>query len=511
MLALDSIVKRYPPGVVAVDGVSLSLEAGSIHGVVGENGAGKSTLMKIAYGLEHPDAGVVQVGGRPLRLRGPRDAIAAGIGMVHQELLLINEYTVWENVMLGIEPVRSFDRLDAVAARARVAAAIAQFDLGLDPDAPAEALSLAARQKIEILKLLVRDVRVLILDEPTAVLTPQEIPPLFAELRRLRDSGRAIVFISHHLHEVLDLCDTISVLRRGRLVASQPAMTFSRTSLAQAMVGQALTDSLPRTAQPAGPCQVSLQPIAAHSHEPTYAMSLLTIPQIDLHAGEIIGIAGVEGNGQQALIAALIGQGSEGFTVTSSQHPTVPATTLARRTWLAYVPQDRGRMGASLGASITDNTLMTHHRLSPHFWGGNGFTLNWQRARAHAQAVVNDYAVSTPGVAARVGTLSGGNQQKVILGRELTLDRPVLVLDQPTRGLDVLSTEFVHRQILAQRDAGKAILLISADLEELFRLADRIVVLYRSAFVADLPIAEATPDRVGRLMLSGHDTDTSLA
>jgi simple sugar transport system ATP-binding protein len=335
---------------------------------------------------------------------------------------------------------------------------------------------------------------------------------LFAELRRLRDSGRAIVYISHHLNEVLELCDTISVMRRGRLVAGQPASAFTRASLARAMVGQDLSESLPRADTRPGARQLSLIAKAAHSHIPPDQPAQAALPRIDLHAGEIIGIAGVDGNGQQDLIAALIGQGrASAFALEAPIHPTQPATTLKRRTWLAYVSQDRGRMGSSLRASITENTMMTHHRLSPTLRSRSGLMLDWPRARVQAETIIRDFSVSAPDSATRVGALSGGNQQKVILGRELTLDRPVLILDQPTRGLDVRSTDFVHRQILAQRDAGKAILLISADLDELFRLADRIVVLYRSAFVADLPISQATPDRVGRFMLSGHDDDPALA
>jgi simple sugar transport system ATP-binding protein len=506
-LDLVRIRKTFPPATLALDDVSLSCERGEIHAIVGENGAGKSTLMKVLYGLEHADSGTIEFDGRRLAIRSPRDALAAGIGMVHQELVQVPEFTVWENVVLGIEPVGPFGSLNANDAARYVQSRIDEFGFGLRAGARLGDLSVAARQKIEILKLLCRDVRVLILDEPTAVLTPQEIPPFFDELRRLRDAGRTLLFISHHLDEVLELCDRVTVLRRGVHVATRPAAELTRSELATLMVGRDV-DSQRRVERETilGPVVLQLDAlrVAAADGRP----ALIDV-SLQVHESEIVGVAGVEGNGQAELVETLIGltapERIAGFIQIAGVRLTRNATILERRRHLSFVPADRGGAGSALQASVVDNVLMGHHRLDPAMTWAGGAMLNNGAARRLGEGIRQRYDVSLSGLDAPMRSLSGGNQQKVILGRELAAELPLLILDQPTRGLDVSAAEFVHNEILAQRDLGRAILMVSSDLEELLALADRVLVLHRGRLAGSLPIAEATIERVGRLMLTGSD------
>ena len=498
---MRGIVKVYPPDVLALDDVTVSFADGEIHALVGENGAGKSTLMKVLYGLIHPDRGEILHQGRSVRYRSPGEAIAAGIGMVHQEIVLVNEYTVWENIVLGAEPVDWLGRIDRTRARRQVQAIVDRFHFALDPDAVVADISVAARQKVEILKLLYRNVSVLILDEPTAVLTPQEIPQLFAELRALRDDGRTILFISHRLEEVLDLSDRVTVLRKGRVIATVAAASSTRSELAELMVGRAVLFTSRRTPQPPGDVVFAID----HLH---YEDSLgrVRLKDITLHVrtGELVGVAGVEGNGQFELVNAIMGllKPTAGAVRVAGQDVTA-APILARRRLIAFVPQDRGRMGGSLTASVVENAIMTHHRLNPQLTRGRKLLLDVAAAQRFTDRLAESFNVVMPGRGAPLRALSGGNQQKVILGRELLLDSPFILLDQPTRGLDVGSIEYVHDQILAMRSAGRGLLMISANLEEIFLLADRIVVLHRGEIVADLPVEQATVEGVGRSMLEG--------
>ncbi|MGQ0605172.1 MAG: ABC transporter ATP-binding protein [Anaerolineales bacterium] len=503
LIELRHITKVFPPNVVALDDVSASFRAGEIHAVVGENGAGKSTLMKVLYGLYQPDSGEIEFRGKSARQSAPGDAIAAGIGMVHQEILLIPEYTVWENIVLGVEPVGAGGMLDSASARRNVRAKIDEFAFNLDPDAIVGEISVAAQQKVEILKLLYRDVSVLILDEPTAVLTPQEIPQLFAELRRLRDSGKTILFISHHLDEVLALSDRITVLRKGKFVATVDAAATTEAALAQMMVGREVLFTSARRTHAMGPTVFSASGLSYRDGEGRERLRHISL---DVSAGEIVGVAGVEGNGQHELVNTLIGliPPTSGILMING-HDLTHASIVERRQHIAFVSQDRGKMSASLTASITDNAIMTHHRLSETFTRWGGWWLDAGRARAFAEQVREQFAVAMSSADQPFRSLSGGNQQKVILGRELLLDKPFILLDQPTRGLDVGSTEYVHEQILRERDEGRAILLISADLDELFRLADRLVVMHRGAMVADVPTEQTNVEQVGLWMLEGTE------
>lgn len=501
LINFKNIVKVYPPNVVALDNVSARFRQGEIHAIVGENGAGKSTLMKVLYGLTARDAGEILYQERPIYFHSPGEAIAAGIGMVHQEFVLIPEYKVWENVVLGLEPVGLLGRLDTAQARQRVGKKIEEYSFNLEPDARVGEISIAARQKVEILKLLYREVSVLILDEPTAVLTPQEVPSLFAELRNLRDSGRTILFISHRLDEVLELSDRITVMRKGHAIDTVPARDTSKAELARMMVGREVIFTSRRTPQSPGAPVFQVENL---SYQDETGRSRLQDISLEVHAGEIVGVAGVEGNGQFEWVNIIMGleAPSSGRLCVGGEDMT-HATILDRRRLISYVPQDRGEMGASLNASILENAMMTHHRLDRRFTSWKGLLLNWGFARRFAQGLQQAFSVIMSSQDQPFRSLSGGNQQKVILGRELLLDTPFVLLDQPTRGLDVGSIEYVHEQILRMRGEGKALLLISADLEELFLLSDRIVVLYRGRIVADLPIEQATIELVGYLMLEG--------
>lgn len=488
-------------GVVALDRVTVDFRDGEIHAIVGENGAGKSTLMKVLYGQETATDGTITYDGRQVAFHDPGQAIRAGIGMVHQEILLVNEYTVWQNVVLGAEPTNRWGRVDVATARATVQAKINEFGFNVNPDALVDKISVAARQKVEILKLLYRNVDVLILDEPTAVLTPQEIPQLFAELRRLRDNGHTILFISHHLDEVLELSDRITVLRKGRFVATVAADETTERALAAMMVGREVLFEPLRSAHQVGEPVVAIRDVSY-----TDPNGVERLQQIDftVHRGEIVGVAGVEGNGQFELVNAIMGlltPNSGSISVQGEELTTM--SILARRNLVSFVPQDRRRMGAAVTASITENMLMTHHRLNVRFTTWQGRLLNLPSANAFTDEVEENFNVVMSDNGQPFGSLSGGNQQKILLGRELALDNPFLLLDQPTRGLDVGSIEYVHQVIVDVSDQGRAVLLISADLEELFRLSDRILVLYRGRIVADLPTEMTNIDEVGRYMLEG--------
>lgn len=502
LIEMRRIVKVYPPSVVALDDVTVDFRRGEIHSIVGENGAGKSTLMKVLYGLTHANSGEIIYKGNPVNFREPGEAIAAGIGMVHQEIVLIPEYTVWENIVLGIEPVNWLGKVDRNRARQMVRQKINEFQFNLDPDARVENISVAARQKVEILTLLYRNVEVLILDEPTAVLTPQEIPQLFAELNRLRDGGHTILFISHRLEEVLELSDRITVMRKGKKVDTVDATSTTRQELAHMMVGREVIFTSRRTPQPAGETILKVENLSLHEDDGQVRLDDLNF---EVRAGEIVGVAGVEGNGQFEMVNTLMGiqSPSSGRILIRGQDIT-RASILERRRHISFVPQDRGKMGASLNAPVWEDAIMTHHRLNPRFSGWNGLLLNTSYAQQFTRQLIESFSVVLSSPRAPFRTLSGGNQQKVIVGRELLLQSDFVLLDQPTRGLDVGSMEYIHDQILRIRAEGRAILMISADLEEIFLLSDRILVLYRGKLVGNLPVEQTNPQKVGQLMLEGR-------
>lgn len=500
LVVLRDVTKVFPPNVVALSHVSLSIVAGEIHAIVGENGAGKSTLMKVMCGEVAPDSGTMHWKGSSARFASARQAMDAGIGMVHQELLLVDELSVWENMVLGVEPVNRFGTLNRQQARTEVCTTLQRCGLALPPDALAAELSLAARQKLEIAKLLHRNVDLLILDEPTASLAPQETVELFSELRRLRDAGRTLVFVSHRLGEVLELADRVSVLRNGALVATVAASDTDKAGLARLMVERDVLLTAKRS--PTAPGRAVLRVEQLHRKQ-LVAGGLGPIDLV-VNAGEIVGVAGVEGNGQSQLVAAVIGdhQRTYGRVVVDGVDITT-ATILERRRHLSYVAAERKLDGMAVHESVLDNARMTHHRLTPSFASIAGRILNTGRAGRFVDELKVRFGITMDSSRQPIGSLSGGNQQKVILGRELALDRALVVLDQPTRGLDVGSIQQVHQLILSMRAEGRGVLLISADLDELFQLADRLVVLHRGVVALEGATASLTIEEVGTAMLSG--------
>ncbi|AXB49049.1 heme ABC transporter ATP-binding protein [Amycolatopsis albispora] len=460
--------------MLANDGVDLRVDRGEIHALVGENGAGKTTLMSILYGTERPDAGTVELFGEPARGHGPADRIAAGIGMVHQHFMLFGGLTVTENVVYhrGVLARR---------ARAEVAALIERYGLGLDPDARVRDLPIGVRQRVEILKLLYRDAKILILDEPTAVLAPAEADRLFDVLRDLAAEGRSVILVTHKLREVLAISSRVTVLRDGRRVAGLATADTTAAELARAMTGRDIElDVIHPTGTPG---EVVLE--ARGVTVPGGAKPLVDNASVTVRAGEILGVAGVAGNGQSEFAEALAGLRAFSGSVTLRGKPLT-------RDAVAYLPEDRGEVGSAQTASLAENLIVGYHR-------GRGL-LRPAKVREHARRIVERFNVKAASVTAPIGVLSGGNQQKALLGRELTRDSPLLIAEQPTRGVDIGSVRDIHAELIAHRDAGHAIVVVSAELSEIRGLADRVVVFYDGRIVAEFDKAEATEERLGLAM-----------
>jgi simple sugar transport system ATP-binding protein len=498
-LEMRGITKRYP-GVIANDAIDLEIRPGEIHALLGENGAGKSTLMNVLYGLATPDEGEILLDGKPIQIAGPSDAIARGISMVHQHFMLIPVLTVAENILLGEETMANPIFLDRNEAHRRIDDLGKRFGFDIDPDTRVEALSVGWQQRVEILKALYREARILVLDEPTAVLTPQETKEIFLVLRRLADEGHSIIFISHKLYEVLEIADRITVIRRGRVVGTRIPAETNEEDLAELMVGRNVQLVVDRgESHPAEPRFIvsGLHATDDRGHETVKDVSF------EVRAGEILGIAGVAGNGQEQLVEALTGL----------RTPTAGAVQLAgttitgrgprqlQRAGMSFVPGDRQRYGLVLPFTLADNLVLTQYDEPPF---ARGFIRNDAAIEAWAIRAIAEYDIRTPSPTVTAGTLSGGNQQKTIVAREFSRDPVALVLDQPTRGLDVGSIEFIHKQVIAKRDAGAAILLVSAELDEVLELSDRVAVMYRGEIVAMLDGPTAEREEVGLLMATGR-------
>jgi simple sugar transport system ATP-binding protein len=497
-LELKGITKRFG-SLVANDRIDLSVAPGQVHALLGENGAGKTTLMNVLYGLLQPDEGEILLDGKAARFHSPRDAIAAGIGMVHQHFMLVPVFTVAENVTLGIEETRRSGLLDRRKTRQDVRALSRRYGLEVDPDALVENLPVGIQQRVEIIKALVREATVLILDEPTAVLTPAETQDLFRIIRELKDGGRSIVFISHKLKEVQAIADTITVLRRGAVVGQRSPGT-TEDELASLMVGRDV--QLRVSKETAKPGAVILD-VADLSVADETGRTWVNGVSFQIRAGEILGLAGVQGNGQTELCEALMG-----LRPTASGHVTLngrdltDATPRQRlRAGVAYVPEDRQEDGLVGDFSVADNMVLDTYDRPPY---ASGIRLNLDAIASNAAERVTEFDVRTTSVDTPVGTLSGGNQQKVILGRELGREHKVLVASQPTRGLDVGSIEFVHRRIVQQRDKGVAVLIVSAELDEIYALADRIAVMYEGKITGFRP-PTVPAEELGLLMAGGTD------
>ncbi len=499
-LEMRGITKRYPPDILANDAVDFSVEKNEIHAVVGENGAGKSTLMKILDGLEQPDAGTMHLDGRRVAIHSPLAASRLGIGMVHQHFKLIPEFTVAQNVVLGSEPTYGGIVTDRKAARARVAEVIAAHGFGIDPDARVADLTVGQMQQVEIVKVLYRKADILVLDEPTSVLTEQEIHGLFGTLRSLRREGRTCIIITHKLHEVKEISDRVTVMRKGRVVAVRPTAEVDTAELARLMVGKDVLFQLDRRKLSCGAPVLEMEGVSLRQRG--RGRALLDDVTLTVRSCEIVGVAGVSGNGLGELEDVVTGlrRLSGGRILHNGEDISGLSTAVLRRKGLAYVPADRLRRGASLSSSVTENMMVTHHH---DFLKAGVLALRPIAAftRRLTQSFSIDGAPQVP-----IGTLSGGNIQKVILARELASASNLLIVSEPTWGLDVASSQFVYEKILEAREGGAGVLLISSNLDEIMGIADTIAVMYRGRVVAVLPNENGlSKERIGEYMLGLRD------
>jgi general nucleoside transport system ATP-binding protein len=497
-LEMRGITKRYP-GVLANDHIDLKVRPGEIHALLGENGAGKSTLMNILYGLARPDEGEILLDGEVVSIAGPSDAIDRGISMVHQHFMLVPVLTVAENILLGDETMANPLFLDRSEARRRIRALGDRFGFEIDPDEKVGRLSVGWQQRVEILKALYRDARILVLDEPTAVLTPQETTEIFAVLRRLRDEGHSVVFISHKLYEVLEIADRITVIRRGRVVGERLPSATDEDDLAELMVGRGVQLVVDRGESHPGEPVLEVRKLAVKNDR---GREVVHEVDFDVRAGEIFGIAGVAGNGQDELVEAITGlrRPSTGAISLRGRDITQADPRELHELGVAFVPADRQRFGLVLSFPLTDNIVLNDYFNEPF---AKGPVRDEKAILKHAKQAIERYDCRTPSATVTASTLSGGNQQKIVVAREFDRDVKLLVLDQPTRGLDVGSVEFIHKQAIAKRDAGTAVLLVSAELDEVLELSDRIGVMFRGRLVAVVDGPTAEREDVGLLMATG--------
>jgi simple sugar transport system ATP-binding protein len=497
MLELRNITKRFG-NVLANDRVNIAVRAGSIHAIVGENGAGKSTCMRIAYGFYHADSGEILINGKPAAISSPHAAIALGIGMVHQHFMLVDTMTVAENIVLGAEPGSSV-AMDLRGAQKRIAKLSEEFRLFIDPTVLIETLSVGQQQRVELLKALYREARLLILDEPTAVLTPQEVEEFFQILRRMRDQGKTVIIITHKLEEVLAISDEVTVMRDGRVVGQRKTAETNAAELARLMVGR---DVLLRVEKkPSAPARVVLSVRQLSLNDRLKQISF------DVRAGEIVGIAGVEGNGQTELIEALAGLAVDGKWSGTVEFEGKDITKMSARSrkelGIAHVPEDRHRRGLLLESSLAENVILGVHYREPAVARRGGIMLDQAAIRTRADQVIRDFDVRPPNADLPARALSGGNQQKLIIGREFGLPPKLLLVSQPTRGVDIGAIEFIHRKLVALRDAGAAVLLVSAELEEVTALADRLMVIYDGKIVGEVDPSHASKEEIGLMMTGG--------
>jgi ABC-type uncharacterized transport system ATPase subunit len=498
-LELKGITKRFP-GVLANDGIDLSVAPGEIHALLGENGAGKSTLMNVLYGLYRPDEGEVLVDGKAVQFSGPGDAIAAGIGMVHQHFMLIPVFSVTDNIMLGVESTTGpLLALDRGKARRRIVELSEEHGLRVDPDAVIEDLPVGVRQRVEILKTLYRHSSLLVLDEPSAVLTPQEIDDLFEVMRSLARAGTSIIFITHKLNEVLVIADRITVLRRGKVVGTTTPAATGEAELARMMVGRPVQLEVTKSAPKVGGEVLTLSGVTVLDDRDQLAVDAL---DLSVRAGEIVAIAGVQGNGQTELVEAITGMRSiEHGTIQIGGATVKPDPRRVFAAGVGHVPEDRLEEGLVVGFSVAENMILNTYYLEPY---ATGLSLHLDAMLTTATELTREYDVRTPSVLNDIGNLSGGNQQKVIVAREFSRPLKLLVAAQPTRGLDVGSIEYIHKRIVAKRDEGAAVLIVSTELEEVLSLGDRIAVMYQGRIMDILDPSEATPERLGLLMGGAH-------
>ena len=504
-LELRGITKRFP-GVVANDNVNLALNTGEVLSLIGENGAGKSTLMSVLYGMYKPDEGQIVIDGTELMFASPADAIAAGIGMVHQHFMLVPVFTVAENVVLGVEPTGALGKLNIDEARRMVREISDKYNLDLDPDAVIEDLPVGVQQRVEIVKVLLRDAKVVVFDEPTAVLTPSEIIEFFEIVKTLVSAGRGVVFITHKLKEALNIADRIAVLRRGKVVGEVDPKTATESQIAEMMVGRPVQLTVDKNSAKAGEVVLKVTDLTVLDADGRTHVENVSF---DVHAGEIVGIAGVQGNGQTELVEALTGlrKATSGLIALDGKDLTHSNPRERHQMGMAHIPEDRQRQGLVGGLSVAENLVLTRYH-DDQF--SHGVIVDWEAADAIAETLITEYDIRTPNRETGVGTLSGGNQQKVIVARELSRDLRLTIAAQPTRGVDVGSIEYIHSRIVKERDAGTAVLIVSTELEEVMALSDRLLVMYRGKVVAELDPKKVTPMEVG-LYMAGSRPDSAVS
>lgn len=501
-LELRAITKSFGP-LIANDGIDLKVADGEIHAILGENGAGKSTLMNVVYGLLKPDSGTILVDGKEISITSPSDALAAGIGMVHQHFMLIPVFTVVENIVLGHEKTNRFGILELDKAKEEIRRVSKEFNFDVDPDALVENLPVGIQQRVEIIRALIYEAKVLILDEPTAVLTPQETDELLRNMKILRDKGTSIVFITHKLREVQEAADKITVIRRGKVVGT-PSPDATQEELASMMVGRPISlDVYKKAVSPGAPVLT----VSNLNVRDVTGRRLVKNVSFEVHAGEIVAVAGVQGNGQSELAEAIVGlqEFVEGKILLDGKEITSASVRETLRAGIAYVPESRELDGLISSFSVAENLILDLHDLPPY---AKGLSLSPNVVSREAELRVKEFDVRLQSIQDPASSLSGGNKQKVVLARELSRPVKLVVASQPTRGLDVGSIEFVHQRIVAERDSGRAVLIFSTELDEVSDLADRIAVMYRGEIIAMVPATTSRED-LGLLMAGVHPDEKS--
>ncbi len=503
-LEMRGITKRFP-GVLASDHVDFDVKSGEVHALLGENGAGKSTLMKILYGLYKPDEGEVFLNGKPVAIASPTDSIDLGIGMIHQHFMLVPTLTVAENVALGLPSSRGFmTDLDVVSKRILELAKI--YGLKIDPDAYVWQLSVGQQQRVEIIKALYRGAALLILDEPTAVLTPQEVDELFVIMRQMTKDGHGLIFISHKLHEVVEISHRVTVLRDGRKIGTRPTSEITKQDLANWMVGREVGLTPDRGTVQRGEARLELKDVSCDSDRGTPGLRGVNL---EVHSGEILGIAGVSGNGQRELAETIVGlrKTTNGRIILEGGDVAGLSPAELTNRMLSYIPEERMRDGVIREFTVAENLILREHEKAPY--SRSGF-LDLGEISRHADELIKRFQVKTPSSETLAKNLSGGNIQKIVLAREISRAPRVIIAAQPTRGLDIGATEYVREQLLEQRRLGVAIMLISEDLDEILALSDRIAILYEGQVMDIVPRAQATPEKLG-LLMAGIRSEESLS
>ncbi len=510
--AVDMIdISKAFPGILANDKVCLSVRSGEVHAVLGENGAGKSTLMSVLYGLYEADSGAIRIRGEDATIRNPNDAVAKGIGMVFQHFKLVHDYTVAQNIILGMEPRTRFGHIDIKSAERRVAELSARYGLIVDPKARIEDLGVGAQQRVEILKTLYREADILILDEPSAVLTPQEVDELMAVIRRLKAEGKTVILITHKLREIKAVADRCTVLRRGKTVATVDVAATGEDELAALMVGRAVNFTVDKKPGTPGKPVLEIRGLTVKGSRGNDAVKNLSL---SVRAGEIVGLAGVDGNGQSELVRALAGIDRPSAGSIFLNGADITKTSVRERTelGLAHVPEDRHKHGLVLGMRLDENLALKTFYKEP--LSKKGGALDFRAIAAKAERLIKQFDLRAgKGPASKAEDLSGGNQQKAIIARELDLSPDLLIVSQPTRGLDVGAIEYIHRRIVAERDKGRAVLLVSFELDEVMALCDRIAAISRGAIIGELRGDEADERLVGAMMagMKGEDYKKAAA